>query len=91
MDRVDFEKVLVLTFLAYSPLKLDHSFNYKYFLSPPGLLTLAAPYHPQSIVKNIRTNLKFNPHPHAKGDLTHFSCNSNPLSISIHTLAWRVT
>lgn len=67
-------KSSVLTFLAYSPLKLDHSFNYKYFLSPPGLLTLAAPYHPQSIVKNIRTNLKFNPHPHAEGDpnLMHF-------------------
>ena len=42
VDRVGFDKVQVLTFCVCSPLKLGHSFNHKYFLSPPGLLTLAA-------------------------------------------------
>ena len=91
VDRVGFDKVQVLTFCVCSPLKLGHSFNHKYFLSPPGLLTLAALLSPAKYRQKHSYQPQIQSTPSRRGWQACREYLRSLYGISIHTLTLRVT
>ena len=91
VDRVGFDKVQVLTFCVCSPLKLGHSFNHKYFLSPPGLLTLAALLSPAKYRQKHSYQPQIQSTPSHRGWQACREYLRSLYGISIHTLTLRVT